>query len=186
MAEMVPEIRLEGFTDPWEQRKFSDTVVISTDMVDPKTGEFDNLIHIGPGDMEPYTGQLLAGIKTVSESELISGKFHFYPGDVIYSKIRPELSKCVIAPAEGLASADAYVLRGKDSISQEFLYTLLHTNHFYNYATAVSMRTGMPKINRDELGSYLFYAPSAREQHEISSVLLSLDNLITLHQRKAW
>jgi type I restriction enzyme S subunit len=157
-------------------------------MVDPKTGEFDNLIHIGPGDMEPYTGQLLDDIKTVAESELISGKYHFYSGDVIYSKIRPELSKCVIAPAEGLASADAYVLRGKNSICQEFLYTLLHTDHFYDYATAVSMRTGMPKVNRDELSSYSFYAPSIKEQHEISSTLLSLDNLITLHLREppAW
>ena len=183
-GETKPEIRFEGFTDDWEQRKFKNEVKISNEMVDPKTGLFDELIYIGPGDIEPYTGQLVSEIKTVKESDLISGKFHFYKGDIIYSKIRPELSKCVIAPEDGLASADAYVLHGNENIYQKFLYCILQTRSFYSYSTSVSMRTGMPKINREELGSYDFYAPSIKEQRTIGDFLIGLGNLITLHQRK--
>lgn len=181
----TPEIRIADFSDPWDICKFSNVVTISTEMVDPKTGEFDELIHIGPGDMEPESGQLIEGVKTVAESDLISGKYHFYQDDIVYSKIRPELAKCVIAPCEGLSSADAYVLRGnKGEICQSFLYVLLHTEHFYRYSTSVSMRTGMPKINRDELGSYVFYAPSLAEQSQIGELIIALDTLITHHQRK--
>lgn len=183
-GEKVPRIRFKGFTGDWEQRKFKNEVKISNEMVDPKTGLFDELIHIGPGDIEPYTGQLVSEIKTVKESDLISGKFHFYKGDIIYSKIRPELSKCIIAPEDGLASADAYVLHGNENICQEFLYCILQTRSFYSYSTSVSMRTGMPKINREELGSYDFYAPSIKEQRTIGNFLIGLDKLITLHQRK--
>ena len=43
----VPEIRFPGFTEDWEERKWYDTVNMSTDMVDPKEGEYDDLPHIG-------------------------------------------------------------------------------------------------------------------------------------------
>lgn len=180
----VPEIRFRGFHENWGKLLFNDTVNISNDMVDPKKGSFDKLIHIGPGDIEPHTGQLLPGIKTVSESHLISGKFRFYKGDIIYSKIRPELSKCVIAPTDGLASADAYILHCNKEMWQDFLYCILQTKHFYKYATSISMRTGMPKINREELGRYSFLAPSVKEQQLIGAFFTGLNHLISIHQRK--
>ena len=144
---------------------------------------FEDLMHIGPGNIEPFTGRLLDGVTTVGESDLISGKYRFHKGDVIYSKIRPQLAKCTIAPDEGLASADTYVLRGVD-LEQAFLFTLLRTESFYGYTTSVSMRTGMPKVNRDELNAYSFLAPSRDEQQAIGAFFQRLDDLITLHQRK--
>ena len=178
---LVPEIRFAGFTDPWEQRKWNSSVSMSTDMVSPIG--FEDLMHIGPGNIEPFTGRLLDGVTTVGESDLISGKYRFHKGDVIYSKIRPQLAKCTIAPDEGLASADTYVLRGVD-LEQAFLFTLLRTESFYGYTTSVSMRTGMPKVNRDELNAYSFLAPSRDEQQAIGAFFQRLDDLITLHQRK--
>ena len=153
-------------------------------MVDPKTGLFDDLPHVGPGNIESFTGRLYDNIKTVKEDALISGKFHFYPGDVIYGKINPQLGKYVFAQFEGLASADAYVLNGQDSLDQKFLFSLLQTKRFFDYSVSVSMRSGMPKINRDELGAYTFLTPGLQEQNAIGSLMLSLDSLITLHQRE--
>ena len=46
------------------------------------------------------------------------------------------------------------------------------------------MRSGMPKINRDELNAFEFLAPNESEQRAIGDILLKLDDLITLHQRK--
>ena len=42
----------------------------------------------------------------------------------------------------------------------------------------------MPKINRNELNEYDFMAPETKEQEKIGDLLLKIDNLITLHQRK--
>ena len=42
----------------------------------------------------------------------------------------------------------------------------------------------MPKINRDELNAYSFFAPDEAEQKKIGTFLLDIDHLITLHQRK--
>ena len=180
----VPEIRFAGFTDAWEQRKWVDTVDISRDMVDPTLGQYDDLPHVAPGNIESFTGQLYNNIKTVKEENLISGKFRFYAGDIIYGKINPQLGKYVFSQFDGLTSADAYVLNAKNGLVQEFLFAVLQTVCFYDYSVSVSKRSGMPKINRDELNAYQFLAPSEEEQRLIGEYLLKLDHLITLHQRE--
>ena len=180
----TPSIRFKGFIDPWEQRKWIDTVDISTEMVDPTSGEFDDMPHIAPGNIESFTGRILDNVKSVKEEQLISGKFRFRPGDVVYGKINPQLGKYFYASVDGLTSADAYVFNGKNGISQKFLFSLLQTADFFKYSVSVSKRSGMPKINRDELNAYSFLAPNAEEQNKIGDFLLELDHLITLHQRK--
>ena len=170
--------------DAWEQRKWIDVVDISTEMVNPTTGEYDNMPHIAPGNIESFTGRILDNVKTVKEEQLISGKFRFRPDDVVYGKINPQLGKYFYATVNGLTSADAYVFNGKNGLKQKFLFALLQTSDFFKYSVSVSKRSGMPKINRDELNAYSFLMPSEEEQDRIGSYLLQLDHLITLHQHK--
>ena len=179
-----PKIRFKGYEDDWEQRKWIDVVDISTEMVNPTTGEYDNMPHIAPGNIESFTGRILDNVKTVKEEQLISGKFRFRPDDVVYGKINPQLGKYFYATVNGLTSADAYVFNGKNGLKQKFLFALLQTSDFFKYSVSVSKRSGMPKINRDELNAYSFLMPSEEEQDRIGSYLLQLDHLITLHQRK--
>lgn len=180
----VPEIRFKGFTEAWEQRKWVDTVDISTEMVNPTSGEYDDMPHIAPGNIESFTGRILDNVKTVKEEQLISGKFRFRPDDVVYGKINPQLGKYFYASVDGLTSADAYVFNGKNGLTQKFLFSLIQTDHFFKYSVSVSKRSGMPKINRDELNAYSFLMPSEQEQEKIGGFLLQLDHLITLHQRE--
>lgn len=153
-------------------------------MVNPTSGEYDDMPHIAPGNIESFTGRILDNVKTVKEEQLISGKFRFRPDDVVYGKINPQLGKYFYASVDGLTSADAYVFNGKNGLTQKFLFSLIQTDHFFKYSVSVSKRSGMPKINRDELNAYSFLMPSEQEQEKIGGFLLQLDHLITLHQRK--
>lgn len=155
-------------------------------MVDPTSGEYDDMPHIAPGNIESFTGRILDNVKLVKEEELISGKFRFRPGDVVYGKINPQLGKYFYASVDGLTSADAYVLNGKNGVTQKFLFSLLQTEDFFKYSVSVSKRSGMPKINRDELNAYSFLAPKKEEQERIGNFLLDIDRLITLHQHKCY
>ena len=161
------------------------SVDISTEMVDPASGEYDDMPHIAPGNIESFTGRILDNVRTVKEEQLISGKFRFRPDDVVYGKINPQLGKYFYASVDGLTSADAYVFKGKNGIRQKFLFSMLQTSDFFKYSVSVSKRSGMPKINRDELNAYAFLAPSEEEQDKIGNFLLEIDHLITLHQRKS-
>ena len=182
---LKPLIRFKGFTEAWEQRNWKDTVDISTEMVNPQLEQYKKLLHIGPGNIESFTGQLFDNVHTAEEDMLISGKFKFYIGDIIYGKINPQLGKYYYSDKNGLCSADSYVLRAKSGIKQKYLYSILQTANFYDYSVAVSMRSGMPKINRDELNSYSYLSPiNMDEQSLIGDLLLKIDKVITLHQRK--
>lgn len=183
-GETVPEIRFKGFCGEWVERSWNDTVDISTNMVDPRNCQYGELFHVGPGNIESFTGRFYNNVLKVKESNLISGKFHFNKGDIIYGKINPQLAKYVIAPFEGLASADAYVLNTKNGVIQNYLFAILHTEDFYKYTVSVSSRTGMPKINRDELNVYSYMAPSESEQTQIGNYFQKLDSLINQHQQQ--
>ena len=76
------------------------------------------------------------------------------------------------------------MFNGKNGLTQKFLFSLLQTNDFFKYSVSVSKRSGMPKINRDELNAYSFLTPSEAEQEKIGGLILGIDHLIALHQRK--
>ena len=115
------------------------------------------------------TGELI-GVQTAQQERLISGKFLFDSGMVLYSKIRPYLKKVCRPDFSGLCSADIYPLSpiaGK--ANRDFLYHLLLSKRFTTYAIAGSARAGMPKVNRDHLFQYKCKMPSAIEQDEIAA-----------------
>jgi type I restriction enzyme, S subunit len=178
----VPELRFKGFKGEWGERSWFETVDVSTDMVDPRNRAYDELFHIGPGNIESFSGKIYDNVLKVKDSYLISGKFHFNKGDIIYGKINPQLAKYIVAPFEGLASADAYVLNTKNGVVQSYLYVILQTEDFYKYSVSVSARTGMPKINRDELNVYSYKAPEESEQTKIGNFFKSLDTLLKQQQ----
>ncbi|WP_077703345.1 restriction endonuclease subunit S [Virgibacillus dokdonensis] len=180
----VPKRRFNGFVDEWKTINWRDAVEISTNMVNPRKSDYADLYHIGPGNIESFTGRLLNNIIKVKDSNLISGKFHFFKNDIIYGKINPQLAKYTMAKSEGLASADAYILNGKNGIEQQFLYYIIQTNDFYKYTVSVSSRTGMPKVNREELNVYNFNVPERKEQQKIGDFFKKLDDMITIQQRK--
>jgi len=177
----VPEIRFRGFSQKWENLYWNENVDISNNMVDPRDEQYKELYHIGPGNIESFTGRIVDNVQKVKNSNLISGKFLFRKGDLIYGKINPQLAKYTIAPYSGLASADSYVLNAHTNLFQLFLYVILQTNSFYKYSVSVSARTGMPKINREELSGYNFLAPQIEEQKMIGKYFLNLDTLIASH-----
>ena len=62
--------------ESWQEKTLGNICDISSKLIDPKKPEFQNLIHIGAGNIESRTGKLIA-LKTAKEENLISGKFLF-------------------------------------------------------------------------------------------------------------
>ena len=107
-------------------------------------------------------------MKTAKEENLISGKFLFDESMVLYSKIRPYLMKVVKCEFSGLCSADIYPLKPFDDIvTKDFLYQILLSKVFTDYAILGSQRAGMPKVNREHLFEYEVILPSIQKQKVI-------------------
>lgn len=180
----VPEIRFPEFDDEWKEKKFYECVEIEGKLVNPNFHEYQNLPHIGPGNIQKNTGRIL-NYNLVKDENLISGKFEFDEEDIIYGKINPQLQKICIPGFRGLASADTYPIKTISGVSNTyFIYYSLFTSRFFKYSVSVSMRTGMPKINKEELGSYNFYLPKIMEQQKIGGFFSKLDRQIELEEQK--
>nr|WP_240926733.1 restriction endonuclease subunit S [Rhodococcus kroppenstedtii] len=129
------------------------------------------MILIAPNHVESKTGRLLE-TESAEEQGADSGKYRVSAGQVIYSKIRPNLAKVTIAPVDCLCSADMYGLSTDphELISEFLLYQLL-SQPFTNYVIDSSMRVAMPKVNHDSLGAAPIWIPPIEEQNEIVKFL---------------
>ena len=161
----------------WEVVKLVDHISLPNGQLDPKQQPYCNWVLIAPDHIESETGRIL-NLQTAAEQNAISGKYGFQLGDVLYSKIRPYLRKAVLADREGLCSADMYPLRPEPTIVSRFLLALILGEDFSRFATAVSMRSGFPKINREELSEYQLALPTYKEQQRIAEILDTYDTRI--------
>ncbi len=166
------------FTRQNEKEKsvlLEDICDIQSKLIDPRKLEFIDLIHVGAGNIKSRSGVLI-DLKTAKEERLISGKFQFDNSMILYSKIRPYLMKVARPDFNGLCSADMYPLAPRDNILKDYLYYLLLTSNFTEYAIRGSARAGMPKVNREHLFAYALSIPSIDEQ---KSIVAKLDTLST-------
>lgn len=175
--------RLPGFSGRWEARPFPTVARLATGQVDPRIEPYRSMILVAPDHIESGSGRLLER-RTASDQQAISGKYLFGSGDVIYSKIRPYLRKAFLSDFQGLCSADMYPLSASKDVSTQFLLAVLLGDHFSRFAEASSARSGIPKINRDELAEYVLALPPPLEQTAIAEVLSDMDAEIAALEKR--
>jgi type I restriction enzyme S subunit len=148
----------------WVEKRLSDVCSITSSLVDPRKDEFLDLTHVGAGNIESQTG-VFVELKTARDEGLISGKFLFDESMVLYSKIRPYLMKVARPDFNGLCSADMYPLAPwPNEITRDYLFHLLLSKPFTDYAIQGSARAGMPKVNREHLFEFRVWLPSVEKQ----------------------
>lgn len=167
----------------WNTCDFHEVATIQSGLVSPKEEPYCFMFHIGPDNIERDTGRI-GNLKTACELGLVSGKFYFDAGSIVYSKIRPNLNKVCIPNFEGICSADCYSIKARAGIDRDYLFNLMLSFPFYKRAVACSMRTGMPKINQDDLNMIPVALPSQlEEQQKIAAILTTQDKVIELKEK---
>ena len=75
----------------------------------------------------------------------------------------------------GLCSADIYPLSPRSGqLNRDYLFYLLQSPEFTDYANSGSARAGIPKINRDHLFAFRAYYPGETEQKQLAATLDAL------------
>lgn len=163
LPEITEDEKPFDIPDTWEWVRFYNVVDIASNLVN--TSDYQGYLHVAPDNIEKNTGVLLP-CRTVKEDSVISPNHLFFNGQIIYSKIRPLLRKAVIAPFDGLCSADMYPLN--THIISEYLLLILLSDFFNNQVSSIiSNRVKMPKINKTELGKTILPIPPLAEQKRI-------------------
>ena len=151
----------------WKVVRFKHIASIKSNLVQPD--KYMKYPQVAPDNIEKDTGRLLSH-QTVEESGIISGNHLFYRGQILYSKIRPNLNKLTVAPFDGLCSADMYPIESK--LPTLFMVYLMLSTYFVSQVSLIIQdRVKMPKINQEELGEIKVVVPSQQDMLTIADYL---------------
>ena len=161
-----PEIRFEGFTDDWEQRKLGDVAQEFKSGNSLKADEIDIT-----GDYPVYGGNGLRGYTST------------YNHDGEYALIGRQGALCGnmnYSAGKAYFTEHAVVVKADENNDTRFLYYMLDTMNLGQY----SDQSAQPGLAVNKLVKLENSFPKKEEQQQIGAYFRSLDHLITLHQQK--
>jgi type I restriction enzyme S subunit len=110
--------------------------------------------------------------------DVVSAKFKFRKGDILFGKLRPYFRKVVIAPFDGVCSTDIWVVRARDGIDQRYLFYWMASEDFIEAVSRASEGTKMPRAQWEFAERIQQQIPPLPEQRAIAAVLGALDDEI--------
>ena len=180
-GESVPEIRFAGFTDPWEQRKFSDMYEVNNERnTDCELG-YDRTLSIATMTFNGGNGAAddsLNSYKVIRVGDIAfeghANKVHAYGRFVLNDA------------GDGLMSPRFSCLR--PIVEQRYSFWKYYIPYEETMrpilVKATKSGTMMNELVPDDLMRESILVPCLAEQEAIGDCLSQLDSLITLHQRK--
>ena len=117
-------------------------------------------------DIEKETGRLVARI-SVADRESKSTKSEFQVGDILYGKLRPYLTKVLVADAPGYSTTEIVAIRPFLPLCSEYCALALRRPDFVDYVTRLGQGTKMPRLRTEDAVVSPFPLPPLAEQRRI-------------------
>ena len=180
-GEKNPEIRFDGFTNDWEQRKFSELYAKSSEKNDGSIG-MDRNITVA-------TMQFKEDVK-VSTAEYLKTYYTFNLGDIAFEGHQSKefrYGRFVENDiGNGIVSHIFAVFRPIKEFDLQFWKYAINNEMLMQRILSRSTKasTMMHDLVTEDFLNETFLVPSLNEQKQIGTYLKSIDHLITLHQRK--
>lgn len=138
----------------------------------------DNSTYISTENMLPNKG----GVTEATTLPNVDLTQIYQQHDVLVSNIRPYFKKIWFADQEGGCSNDVLVFRAKEGVDPGFLYYVLADDKFFNYATATSKGTKMPRGDKKSIMEYEVPDFDLDTQRKIASLLGNIDAKIIVNR----
>ena len=133
--------------------------------------------YISTENMMPNKG----GVTIASSLPSTAQTQAYRKDDVLVSNIRPYFKKIWFADCNGGCSNDVLVFRAKEDTDARFLYYVLADDAFFDYSTATSKGTKMPRGDKTAIMQYEVPHFDLPIQKKIAGILADIDNKISLN-----
>ena len=183
-----PKIRFKGYNEDWEQRKFSELVMIerggSPRPIDKYITKAENGLNwVKIGDA-PEQGNYITKTSEKIIPEGLSKTREVHPGDLILSNSM-SFGRPYIMAIDGCIHDGWLAIRDTEKrFDLKFLCTLLGTDSMLNQYKAMAAGSTVNNLNKELVGSTTVSFPKMDEQTKIGECFTNLDHLITLHHRE--
>ena len=186
----VPEIRFDGFTYDWEQRKFGKiTELKSASRVHKDEWTSNGVPFYRSSDVMAAINGTENEKAFISEElyeklSKVSGKLE--EGDILVTGGGSVGNPYIVPDNKPLYTKDADLLwiKNKGKFHPYFLYEFFFSPTFRNYLESISHVGTIAHYTITQLSETPICLPSFEEQKEVGEYFQNLDHLITLHQRK--
>jgi type I restriction enzyme S subunit len=186
----TPAIRFKGFTDTWEQRKFSElTEIRSASRVHKEEWQSSGVPFYRSSDVMAALNGTENEKAFISEElyeklSAVSGKLE--KGDVLVTGGGSVGKPYIVPNNEPLYTKDADLLwiKNNENLDPYFVYTFFFSPTFTDYLNSVSHVGTIAHYTITQLGETPITLPCVSEQQKIGDYFRNLDSIITLHQRK--
>ena len=185
----TPNIRFQGFTDDWEQRKLGEICDSFEYGLNAAATDYDGENkYIRITDIDDNSHEFLQNNVTSPDIDFNGAEnYKLKRGDILFARTGASVGKTYIyKESDGLVYYAGFLIRGrvKDEYSPEFVFQNTLTADYERFIRITSQRSGQPGVNAQEYASYQIATPVLAEQQKIGAYFSTLDHLITLHQRK--
>lgn len=137
----------------------------------------ENTDYVSTENMIPNKGGITTATSLPSSFKTQAYQKH----DVLVSNIRPYFKKIWFSDCNGGCSNDVLVFRAKDGTDARFLYYVLADDAFFDYSTATSKGTKMPRGDKTAIMQYEVPYFDLKTQKKIARILTDIDYKITLN-----
>ena len=173
----------------WEQRKLGSIAASFDYGLNAAATEYDGQNkYLRITDIDDTTHEFLKSDLTTPLADLaMSADYLLEEGDLLFARTGASVGKTYLyRQYDGTVYFAGFLIRARigESADPEFVYQATLTDAYKKYVAITSQRSGQPGVNAQEYADYQLMLPSRTEQQQIGMTLRSLDNLITLHQRK--
>ena len=104
-------------------------------------------------------------------------------GEIVFARTGASVGKSYLYNiSDGILIYAGFLIKVKpdpSKLNSYFLKNIVTTKHFWNWIGMVSMRSGQPGINSNQLNSFILPIPPIKEQNAIAQALLDTDRYIT-------
>ena len=183
-----PKIRFKGYNEDWEQRKFSELVMIerggSPRPIDKYITKAENGLNwVKIGDAPEQSNYITKTSEKIIP-EGLSKTREVHPGDLILSNSM-SFGRPYIMAIDGCIHDGWLAIRDTEKrFDLKFLCTLLGTDSMLNQYKAMAAGSTVNNLNKELVGSTIVSFPKMDEQTKIGEYFTNLDHLITLHHRE--
>ena len=132
-------------------------------------------------DIEKNSGKILQ-FKTKKEVDSKSTKHIFRKDYVLYSKLRPYLNKCVIAPKDGYCTSEILPLDFGKHIFNKYAQKFLMSPYFVDYTDSLSFGVKMPRLGTEDGKKALVPLPPLSVQKAIVAKLEQVLPLVDAYE----
>ncbi len=182
-----PEIRFEGFTDPWEQRKLGKLCSFTKGRGYSKADICDSgipLIHYG----RLYT-QYQMRIEVVDTFAVEHEDSLFSRGNEVIVPASGETAEDIaiassVRRSGVMLGGDLNVVIPSSELDPDYVALGITYGRTHDDLAKRAQGKSVVHIHNDDIAEVDFPYPAIREQQAIAALVLNLDNLITLHRRE--